>query len=91
MRVEVRHVWPQVMMHGRVTVTPLGVAGSVDPGLRVTTASAIFWAVPWTLLALVVLFIACVALAVVWRRRLTARPAAHSAKARKTEPALGEA
>jgi heme/copper-type cytochrome/quinol oxidase subunit 2 len=80
-----------LIMHGTVRVTPLGVAGSVDPGLHVTTASTTFWAIPWTLLALIVVFVALVMLAVVWRRRLNARPAAHSAKSRNAGPAFGEA
>jgi hypothetical protein len=91
MRVEVRHVWPQLLMHAKVSVAPLGVAGSVDTGLHAASASATFWAIPWTLLALVVAAVGLMVGAILWRRRLNARPAAHSADRRKAKPALGEA
>jgi hypothetical protein len=91
MRVEVQHVWPQLVMHARVTVKPLGVAGAVDPRLTPADAATSFWAVPWTLLGLIVAAGALIALALVWRKRLNARPAAHSARKRTaTTPALGE-
>jgi hypothetical protein len=91
MRVEVRHVWPQLLMHARVTVTPLGVAGAANPDLASASASTMFWAIPWTLLALVALLIVAAGALVLWRRRVTARPAAHPAGPREREAAaVGE-
>lgn len=88
MRVEVHHVWPQLLMHARVTVTALGVAGAANPQLVASSASVSFWAVPWTLIALIVVLIALVVGFFVWRHRLNARPAAHGAKPRKPVPAI---
>jgi len=90
MRVRVAKVWPQLLMHARVTITPLGVAGAANPKLSPASATASFWAVPWSLLGLVLLVAALVAALLVWRRKLNARPAAHAAK-KITGPALGEA
>lgn len=90
MRVQVARVWPQLLMHARVTVTPLGVAGASDPKLDPASASTSFWAVPWSLLALLVLLAGMVVLVFLWRRKLNARPAAHAAN-RVGKPALGEA
>lgn len=90
MRVHVAHVWPQLLMHARVTVRPLGVAGAVNPTLSPASASTSFWAVPWSLLALVVLLAGALVLGLLWRRRLNARPAAHAA-GKVGKPALGEA
>jgi len=90
MRVRVSDVWPQLLMHARVTIAPLGVAGAVNPTLSPASAAASFWAVPWSLLTLVLLVVALAAVLLVWRRKLNARPAAHAAK-KITGPALGEA
>jgi hypothetical protein len=90
MRVEVHGIWPQLLMHARVTVTPIAVTGAVDPGLTSASASVGFWAVPWTLFALIVAVAALAVLGFLWRRRLNARSASHST-GRKTRPALGEA
>jgi cytochrome c-type biogenesis protein CcmH/NrfF len=38
-----------------VTVNGLGAAGDADPPVEVATASANFWAIPWTTLAVLLL------------------------------------
>lgn len=91
MRVEVHHVWPQLLMHARVTITPLGVAGAVDPGLHASSAVTSFWAVPWTLLALIVVAIGLAVGGVIWHRRRKAQLTELKAQARKAQPvAVGE-
>jgi hypothetical protein len=91
MQVEVQHVWPQLLLHARVTVTPLGVAGAVNPKLLPATASASFWAVPWTLLALIFVFAGLTVGGILWRRRLLARPVPRRGGQTKATPAVGEA
>ena len=69
-RVPVSDVWPEVLMHARVTVKPLPVAGAVDPTLRTTSAVVSFWAVPWALLILIVLVgVTAYAVRRWWRKR----------------------
>jgi hypothetical protein len=92
MRVEVHDVRPQLPMHARVTITPLGVAGAVNPGMQASSAATSFWAVPWTLLALIVVVIALVVGLVIRHRRRKAQLAELKAQARKAQPAaVGEA
>ncbi len=55
--VKVPRVYPELFMTGHVTVTPLRLTGDADPGLSDVTASVHFWAVPWTLLALILLLV----------------------------------
>jgi hypothetical protein len=56
--VVVHGVWPTVLVHPHVTVTPSAFGGDVDPNLKKLTASTWTWAVPWLLLAVVVLVLA---------------------------------
>lgn len=92
MRVEVRGVWPQLLMHARVTIAPLGVSGAVDPGMHASSAVTSFWAVPWTLLALIVVVIALAVGLVIWHRRRKAQFAELKAQVRGAQPAVvGEA
>ncbi len=55
--VTVSGVYPEVYMDATVSVTPLVVTGQADPGLRVYSAHVHFWAVPWPLLALLIVLI----------------------------------
>jgi hypothetical protein len=71
--VRARDVWPQLLMHARVSVTPLAGVGDDDPGLHNTSTTASFWAIPWTLVGLVVLFGLLIALAFFLRRRAKRR------------------
>lgn len=70
-RVIVHHVWPELFMHAKVTVTPLGASGAVNPVVKPFSAETSFWAVPWALLVLIVLV---VGLVVGWRRWRAAHP-----------------
>lgn len=74
--VTVPGVFPQLHMHARVVLVPLTVAGDVDPGLPTKIIiSATLWAVPWALIAALVLLL-CAVLLWVWRRRRSRRPPA---------------
>jgi hypothetical protein len=77
-------VWPEVLLHQSVTARPVAVPGSSVPGLVPVTAGTSVWAVPWTLLALIVVVI----LAVILARRFRSRRAARH---RAGEPADGAA
>jgi hypothetical protein len=59
-------VFPEFYMHAKVTVYPLVAQGTVDPGLANSySGSTTFWAIPWTLIIIILLLI----LAFVGRRR----------------------
>jgi hypothetical protein len=55
--VVVHGVWPTVLVRPHVTVTPSAFPGDVDPSLKKLTAGTWTWAVPWLLLAIVVLVV----------------------------------
>ncbi|MGW7523305.1 hypothetical protein [Streptomyces sp. NPDC054783] len=75
-------VLPTVRDSATVTVDPVPVRGDVPPPVRPrVTASAGFWAVPWTALGLILLLGAGVAVALVRRRRRSAGSAS-----RRTAP-----
>ena len=65
-------VWPEILLHQSVTAQPVAVPGTTVPGLVPVTASTSVWAIPWTLLAIIVLVILGVILA---RRRRRKQPA----------------
>ncbi|MGN6606080.1 MAG: DUF916 domain-containing protein [Jatrophihabitans sp.] len=88
-RVTVRDVTPEILMHARVTVTPLGVRSAVDPVLAPTSATTSFWAVPWSLLLLVVL--AGLGLVLYRRRRRGPRPARTPGRPTSDAPQLVDA
>ena len=56
--VPVKRVLPAFLLAGRVTVDPRSVTGNVDPALSQATARTWIWAVPWLILALLLLVIA---------------------------------
>lgn len=66
--VTVHGVYPELLMHGDVTITPVIVTGQDDPGLRVYAASVSFWAIPWIPLAIVIVIVLLI-VAYFWRRR----------------------
>lgn len=65
--VQVPDVAPMGLLSADVTVVPLPAQGDAVPELSVATASAKFWAIPWTLLALLLLLAGLAAWW--WRRR----------------------
>lgn len=62
----VHGVWPEFWMKGAVTVQALGLTTDVNPVAPIAKGQRHFWAVPWTLIALLV---ALLALSIWWRRR----------------------
>ena len=72
MKTTVRGVWPQILLHGKVTVTPIAPPTDDDPGLKAASTSVAFWAVPWATLAMILLVGLLIA-AVIWQRRRSAR------------------
>lgn len=65
--VQVPDVAPLGLLSADVTVVPAAAQGDAVPELSVATASAKFWAIPWTLLALLLLIVGLVTWW--WRRR----------------------
>lgn len=65
--VEVTDVLPQVRDTATVTVIPLKLQGDADPELPDVVASTSFWAVPWTLVAIILILVLLGWAA--WRRR----------------------
>ncbi len=63
----VEGVSPLLHLTAAVTVTVLAPAGDANPPAAVATATTTFWAIPWTLLAL--LLLAAIVGAWFWRRR----------------------
>ena len=87
-RVAVHDVWPEFLMHARVAVKPLPVAGAVDPPLRTTNAVVTFWAVPWALLILIVLIGLAAYVARRWWRKRAQGTGRHHRPQRDKAPAL---
>jgi hypothetical protein len=75
-------VWPQFLVRATVTAKPLAATGDADPHLTSVTASTRFWAVPSSLIALLILVIVAVRFGYVLRRR---RRAAGSISPRSPE------
>jgi hypothetical protein len=71
---QVPDVVPQLRNSATVTLTPLKLQSDSDPDLPDVVASTSFWAIPWTLLAAMVL-VAILGWSL-WRRRRTPAPAA---------------
>ncbi len=85
--VPVDDVRPLGPMTATVEVTPLTVAGDANPPVQVASASTVVWAVPWLLVALVL--VAVVALLVLLRMRRVRRAASAPTEGsrRAAEPA----
>jgi len=66
--VKIGGVFPQVRMTAHVSISPLVIPGSVEPPSGPYTGSVSFWAIPWTLFAIIA---ATIGGAVLWflRRR----------------------
>jgi hypothetical protein len=61
--------WPQFVVHAKVTAHPVAAPGDHDPQLSPVTASTHAWAVPWTLLVLVIVLLGLIGAGIVARRR----------------------
>jgi hypothetical protein len=66
---QVPGVYPEFLETAKVSVTPQSLAGDVNPGVQTVTASVHFWAIPWILLAIILLLIGLAVWAYVRRRR----------------------
>lgn len=62
-------VWPQFTVKATVTAVPKAAAGDTDPRLVAVTASTRLWALPWSLIVLIVVLLAAVGLLILGRRR----------------------
>jgi cbb3-type cytochrome oxidase subunit 3 len=81
--VEVKGVFPEVRETAHVSVRPLYITGSVGPASGLFQASLSFWAIPWTLIAIIVVVILLVVGWIYWRRR---RRQARDAQAAPQKP-----
>jgi hypothetical protein len=64
----VHGVPPEISVTATVRLSPEGLRGDINPGIRIATASVTLWAVPWMLVVLVVIVLFALA-ALIWRRR----------------------
>jgi Bacterial protein of unknown function (DUF916) len=67
--VRISGILPEFRDTGHVSISPLYVPGSVQPASGPYTATVSFWAIPWTLLAIVVILILVIWLLIRRRRR----------------------
>jgi flagellar basal body-associated protein FliL len=79
-------IYPELLMHGDVSISPVIVAGQYDPGLSGYSTSAGFWAIPWIPLAVVIVIVLAAAATIFWRRRRK-RPGGGAAAGGETKPA----
>ncbi|MBV9485988.1 MAG: hypothetical protein JO246_08005 [Frankiaceae bacterium] len=66
--VTVPNVYPELLMNAKVTVNPEGLQGAVDTGLKPTSSSVHFLAIPWLLLLILLLLIVGLAFRYWWRK-----------------------
>ncbi len=75
--VRIKGIFPEVRDSGHVSITPLVIAGTVQPASGPYRASVSFWAIPWTLIAIIV---GLILLVMIWwfvrrrRRRTPTQP-----------------
>jgi hypothetical protein len=75
--VRVHRISPEITINVTARLTPQGLRGDINPGIHVTTASVQVWAVPWLLIALLVVLVLVIG-ALIWRRRRRSRPPVRS-------------
>lgn len=85
--VQVSGVFPEVRESAHVSVEPLVIPGSVQPPSGPFRASTSFWAVPWTLIAVIV---AVILLVLGWVRRRRGRAKSVGTETDPDKPAAGE-
>ena len=89
--VVVAGVLPEFLEHTHVAITPRGLAGNVNPTLQDASAETTFWAIPWPLVA-VILLVCLLALWGLRRRRQPERSSSGDhAHARAQEPKVKQA
>jgi hypothetical protein len=76
---DIAGVFPEISMHANIRLMPLAMVGAVDPPLHSFSASHHFWAIPWTLLALLAACVIAIGYAVRRSRR-----AAHGAHRKRS-------
>ncbi len=84
-RVQVKGVYPEIHLQGKVSIAPLVVQGQFDQGLSTYSAQVGFWAIPWIALAILILLIAL--FVGIWLRR---RRWSRAALAEPEESARGD-
>jgi hypothetical protein len=72
--VSITGVYPEIRDNGHVSITPLYIPGSVQPASGPYQASIGFWAIPWTLIAIIAAIILLVVLWFIRRRRRRGKP-----------------
>ena len=60
---------PEIYEHARVSVRPLAIAGSATPQSGPYAGAKVFWAIPWTAIALVVVILMIIVVLILRRRR----------------------
>jgi hypothetical protein len=78
--VNIGGIWPQVLLHSTVSVQPVELSGGLESNLTPVSASTSFWALPWSLLGVIVLVLAGCGLAFRLRARRASRPLARRAQ-----------
>jgi hypothetical protein len=68
-RVVLPGLWPQLLVRVTVTAQPLAEPGDTLPGLVTASASVWVWAIPWSLISIVVVLLAIAFVALRIRRR----------------------
>lgn len=53
--VQVSRVTPALLLHAKVTVSPVATPSAVNPGMHAVKATASTWAIPWLLLLIILL------------------------------------
>jgi hypothetical protein len=65
---KVSGVFPEIEITATVRVTPVGLRGDINPGMRGTSASVTLWTIPWPLIAVVIVIVLGI-IGLIWRRR----------------------
>ncbi len=68
-KVQISGIFPEIRDTGHVSISPLVIPGSVQPASGPYKGTLTFWAVPWTLVAIIVLIIFLLVLWLIIRRR----------------------
>lgn len=72
--VPISGIYPEIRDVGHVSISPLYIAGTVQPASGPYKATTSFWAVPWTLIAIIVAVILVIYAWIIRRRRRRNHP-----------------